>query len=165
MEIKKVRFAYRKVINQKTDSLFEKYIFTTTQQAYLKCEPQFNSERKPLSFVDLLRLNPKAAELHTLLSHSVVEMMNQLQNNIYYIPDVLGRSHLKFEAYNLDIVNANIADSSKHAIGITFITPIVTLVYMDLNKYVISYNNPIDNQCQTLTFRNSEDLSIIFASW
>lgn len=161
--MKKIRFAYRIVIDSSAQSLVEKYIFEDTYKEYLLQHQLFNSKENPKkTFRELLHENPKADQLHFLLSSAANGYIEQLNGLVYKVPDYLGKDYLPFSNFRLDIINTDITDISKHKIGITFYSP--PLLWLDTinNCFLVSLQIDNKNKYDTLQFEFQKNLSICY---
>ncbi|REG92274.1 hypothetical protein [Flavobacterium aquicola] len=159
----KIRLAYRIIIDSKFTSLWDQYVWEDTYKEYLMQHQQFNSKENPKNtFRELLSENEKASQVHYLVGIAANGYVTQLKGNLYRITDVLGNNYFPFSNYQLDIINTDITDQSKHKIGITFYSPLLTLVDIIENNYLVSKN--CDDTCgfETLMFPVQSCLSICY---
>jgi hypothetical protein len=123
----------------------------------------FNSKENPKNtFRELLSENEKAAQLHYLTGIAANGYVAQLKGNFHRITDVLGNHYFPFTNYQLDIINTDILDASKHKIGITFFSPLLTFIGIIENNYVVSKTTENTNSFETLMFPVQPHLSICY---
>lgn len=163
MEISKIKLAYRVVIDSSSTFLWDKYVFEDTFKEYKMQSQQFNSDENPKNtFRELLAENEKAAQLHFLTGIAASGYVAQLKGNFHRISDVLGNNYFPFINYQLDILNTDITDISKHKIGITFYSPLLTYFGVVEGNYLISKNIEKGNEYETIMFPVQKNLSICY---
>jgi hypothetical protein len=159
----KIRLAYRLVIDSKSHFVWDRYVFEDTFKEYLMQNQTFNSKKNPKNtFRELLSENEKAVQLHYLTGIAANGYVAQLKGNFHRITDVLGNNYFPFTNYQLDIINTDILDASKHKIGITFFSPILTFIGIIENNYVVSKTTENTNSFETLMFPVQAHLSICY---
>ncbi|MEN2401750.1 hypothetical protein GKZ90_0018320 [Flavobacterium sp. MC2016-06] len=159
----RIRLAYRIVIDNTSIITWDKYVWEDTFKEYLMQNQQFNSKENPKNtFRELLAENEKASQLHYLVGIVASGYVAQLKGNFHRVKDVLGNNYLPFTNYQLDIVNSDITDELKHKIGITFYSPLLTLMDIIEGCYLISKNCEDSNGLETLMFPVQPQLSICY---
>lgn len=163
MKISKIRLAYRILIDSSSTIIWDKYVFEDTFKEYKMQSQQFNSVENPKNtFRELLSENEKAAQLHFLTGSAADGYVQQLKGNFYRVPDVLGNQYFPFINYQLDIVNSDITDHSKHKIGITFYSPLLSYFGIIEGNYIVSKNTENRNEYETIMFPVQPHLSICY---
>lgn len=161
-----VRFAFRIVINQHSRTDWEKYIWESTYQEFLMQSQLFNEKAAPLfTFKEILSKNEKAEQLHFLVSMAAHPYILQWKGKIYHLGDNLGNNFMPFSQYKMDIIDSNIKDKNAHEIGITFFTPLMSLIDIWEGYYLISLDENLDTLSegvQTLMFKLQARLSVTF---
>ncbi|GGA69052.1 hypothetical protein GCM10008015_07260 [Flavobacterium palustre] len=158
----KIRLAYRLVIDNSSTFVWDKYVFEDTYQEYLLQHQQFNSKENPQNtFRELLSENEKAVQLHYLVGISADNYVQQLKGNLYRITDILGNNYFPFTNYRFDIINTDITDISKHKIGITFYSPLLTYLGMIDNHFLLSKNTEESNEFETFMIAQA-NLSVCY---
>jgi len=159
----KIRLAYRIVIDSSSSFMWDKYVWEDTFKEYLMQSQQFNSKENPkTTFRELLTENEKASQLHYLIGIAANSYVEQLKGNFHRVTDVLGNNYFPFTNYQLDIINTDITDPSKHKIGITFYSPLLTLIDIIESNYLVSKNSTPLNGLETLMFPVQPHLSICY---
>lgn len=159
----KIRFAYRITIDNNSSYNWDKFVFEDTYKEYLMQQQLFNSKENPkTTFRELLAENPKASQLHFLVGMAANGYVEQLKGSFHRVPDALGNHFLPFTNYQLDIVNTDINDSSKHKIGITFFSPLLLLLDTINNHYLVTSETEKENGFQTLMFAVQPGLTICY---
>lgn len=163
MKTTKIRLAYRIVIDTNAMFLWDKYVFEDTYNEYLMQNQLFNSKENPKNtFRELLSENEKANQLHFLVGTAAAGYVEQLKGNFHRVTDVLGNSFLPFLNYQLDIINTDITDRTKHKIGITFFSPLLILVDIINSCYLVSTQIANENNFETIMFPMQKNLSICY---
>ncbi|HEY1196597.1 hypothetical protein [Flavobacterium sp.] len=163
MKITKIKLAYRIVIDKSSAFLWDKYVFEDTFKEYQMQSQQFNSEaNKKNTFRELISENEKAAQLHFLTGIAASGYVEQLKGNFHRVTDVLGNNYFPFINYQLDIINTDVTDSSKHKIGITFYSPLLNYFGIIEGNYLVSKNTESKNEYETLMFPVQDNLSICY---
>lgn len=163
MKITKIKLAYRIVIDHSSAFLWDKYVFEDTFKEYQMQSQQFNSSTNPKNtFRELLSENEKANQLHFLTGIAANGYVEQLKGNFHRVTDVLGNHYFPFINYQLDIVNTDITDISKHKIGITFYSPLLTYFGSIEGNYLVSKNSEGSKEYETIMFPVQQNLSICY---
>jgi hypothetical protein len=163
MQISKIKLAYRVIIDSSSTIIWDKYVFEDTFKEYQMQSQQFNSADNPKNtFRELLSENEKAAQLHFLVGIAADGYVKQLKGNFHRVSDVLGNQYFPFINYQLDIVNTDITDQSKHKIGITFYSPLLTYFGIIEGNYVVSKNTENTNEYETIMFLVQPHLSVCY---
>lgn len=159
----KIRLSYRIIVDNNSKFTWDKYVFEDTYKEYLMQHQLFNSKENPKStFRELLNENEKANQLHFLVGMAAGGYVEQLKGNFHRVTDALGSSFFPFTNFQLDIINTDITDSSKHKIGITFYSPLLVLLDTINNHYLVSTEVEKENGFQTLMFAMLPNLSICY---
>lgn len=155
--------AYRIVIDHSSSLLWDRYVFEDTYREYLMQQQLYNSkENQKRTFRELLAENDKAEKLHYLVGIAANSYVRQLKGQLHRVPDVLGSQFFPFTNYQLDIVNTDIMDVTKHKIGITFYSPLLRLVDTVNNSYLVSKDTENESGIETLTFAFQPNLAICY---
>lgn len=163
MKIKKIKLAYRIIIDNSSTFLWDKYVFEDTFKEYQMQSQQFNSETNPKNtFRELLAENEKAEKLHFLIGMAAGGYVEQLKGNFHRVSDVLGNNYFPFINYKLDILNTDISDISKHRIGITFYSPLLNYFGIIEGNYLISQNTDDVKEYETIMFPVQKGLAICY---
>jgi len=163
MSTTKIRLAYRIVIDSKSTMVWDKYVFEDTFKEYKMQQQLFNARENPIAtFRELLSENPKAEQLHYLTGIAASPYVDQLKGNLYRVTDVLGNNYLPFSGYKLDIINTDVNNIGKHKIGLTFFSPVLVLVDLLDNHYLVSKNVDNLDEFETLMFTFQSNLAICY---
>jgi hypothetical protein len=86
----KIKLAFRIVIDQNSEIVWDKYIFEDTYFEYKIQHQVFDDKENPVkNYWELLRKNPHAERIPFLLSSAVVNYVAQLNGEVKSLPDVL----------------------------------------------------------------------------
>ncbi|MFB9109656.1 hypothetical protein [Flavobacterium gyeonganense] len=163
MKISKIRLAYRVIIDSSSTIIWDKYVFEDTFKEYKMQSQQFNSPENPKNtFRELLTENEKASQLHFLVGIAADGYVEQLKGSFHRVSDVLGNQYFPFVNYQLDIVNSDFTDLSKHKIGITFYSPLLSYFGILEGNYIVSKNTENRNEYETIMFPVQPHLSICY---
>lgn len=159
----KVRLAYRLVIDSTAIFTWDKYVFEDTFKEYLMQNQQFNTKENPKNtFRELLSENEKAVQLHYLVGIAANSYVAQLKGHFHRVADVLGNNYFPFVNYQLDIVNTDINDISKHKIGITFYSPLLIYLGIIEGNYLVSKTIDDADGLETIMFPVQANLAICY---
>lgn len=163
MQNAKIRLAYRMVIDSSSALLWDQYVFEDTYREYLMQHQLYNAKahEKP-TFRELLAENEKAEKLHYLVGMAAHSYVEQLKGQLHRVPDKLGKHFFEFEHYQLDIVNTDIRDKGKHKIGLTFYSPLLRLIDLVDNSYLVSQNIENESGAATIMFAFQPNLAICY---
>lgn len=161
--MKKIRLAYRWVIEASAVTTWDRYVFETTYKEYQLQHQLFNTQENPcITFRELLALNEKAAQLHFLVGAAAEGYVAQLKGKLPHVTDELGKHCFPFTGYELDIINTNISDRNQHKIGMTFYSPLVQLLDIVNQSYWISLDTEKDHHLETFLFPFRKGLTICY---
>lgn len=163
MKQAEIKLGFRIILTKDSQSRWEKFVWDSTYQEFLMQSQLFNDKENPSeSFKQLLSKNTKAEQLHFLVSMAAHPYLLQWKGLTYPMPDVLGNRFLPFENYRLDIIDSSIQDKSLHEIGITFYSPLLTLLDIVDGHYLLSQQGNIADGVETMMFKMQPRLSIVF---
>lgn len=161
--MKKVKLAFRIVIDQSSEMVWDRYIFEDTYFEYKIQHQVFDDKENPVkSYWELLQNNPNAKQIPFLLSSAVSNYVTQLGGVIRSLPDVLGNTFFPVDGFKLDLVSSHLEDASKHKVGLTFFTPELLLIDIIDNKYLLSNETDRENGFETFMFPFHPQIAIAF---
>ncbi len=161
--MKKIKLAFRIVIDQNSEMIWDRYVFDDTYFEYKIQHQVFDDKENPVkNYWELLQKNPNAERISFLLSAATDNYVAQLNGIIKSLPDVLGSTFFEFENYKLDLVSSHLEDPSKHKIGLTFYTPKLILLDIIDGKYLLSKEAEKENAWETFMFAFHPQVSISF---
>ena len=157
----KIKLVYRQVIDEASESGFEKAIFQASYQEFLLKSQTYNMDGKFKTFTKLKVNDGRANSLHYKLGFSVVHFIAQLNNKIPQIKDNMGNK-LLFETARFELIESHTEDISLHKVAINYETGFFTLIEL-MGEYMLlgPGNLPEDGHFETFVLRMQPDLSII----
>lgn len=159
----KIKLAFRIVIDQSSEMIWDKYIFEDTYFEYKIQHQVFDERENPVkNYWELLAKNHNADKIPFLLSSAVTNYVSQLNGEIRSLPDVLGNTYFPVENFKLDVISSNTEDPSKHKIGLTFYTPELLLIDIIDNKYLLSKDTEREDVFETFMFAFHPQVSISY---
>ena len=158
-----IRLAFRILINKESQSRWEKFVWDSTYQEFLMQSQLFtDTENQWVTFKQLFSKNEKAEKLHFLVSMAAHPYLLQWKGLTYPMPDVLGNNYLPFQNYQLDIIDSSNKDKNAHEIGITFYSPLLTLIDIIEGHYLVTTSEKIEEGAETMMFKIQPRLSIVY---
>lgn len=159
----KIKLAFRIVIDEKSEMIWDKYVFEDTYLEYKIQHQVYNSKDNPVNnYWELLAQNKNAEKISFILSSAVNNYVAQLNGEIKSLPDVLGNTFFPIGEFKVDLISSNVEDSSKHKLGITFFTPELLLLDIIDNKYLLSKQTGKENAWETFMLAFHPQVSIAF---
>lgn len=117
-----ITLCYRKIIDINAARPWEKLVFEDSYREFTMQAQYFNQENKYRTFGELLHFAPGAERLHFLVSGAVRGYVQQLNNVVPDVANTIGRLFLKFDKFQFEIINSDLADKNKHQVAISFYT-------------------------------------------
>lgn len=156
----KIRLIYRQVIDESSQSGFEKAIFHASYQEFLLKSQAYNPEAKLKTFSKMKANDGRANSLHYKLSFAVLHFIAQLNNKIPLLKDNLGNK-VSFETARFELTESHIDDISLHKVAINYEVAVLNLVELFGEYMLLSHNDRIDGEpLETFVLRMQPDLSI-----
>ncbi|MGQ2982340.1 hypothetical protein [Flavobacterium sp.] len=153
----------RTVIDSNSQNPWDRYIFEDSYREYLMQQQLYNDKDNPKNtFRELLAENPKAEKLHFLTGMAAEHYVSQRKGSFYRVTDVLGSTFFPFTGYKLDIINTDITDISRHKVGITLFSPLLSYVGIVNNCYLVSLNTDEGGGYETVMFPVQLQLAICY---
>lgn len=163
MQNENIRLAYRYVIDAQASALWDQYVFEDTYREYRMQQQLYNDAANPkATFRELLAENDKAEKLHYLTGIAAHSYVQQLKGKLPRVPDVLGKNFFPFTNYEFDLINSDVQDSARHKFGLTFYSPLLRLLDVVGNCYLVSLQTDERTQHETLMFPLQNRLSICY---
>ncbi|MFS4472367.1 hypothetical protein [Chryseobacterium sp. T20] len=148
--MKKIKLAFRIVIDQSSEMIWDRYVFDDTYFEYKIQHQVFDEKENPVkNYWELLQKNPNAKQIPFLLSGAASNYVAQLGGVVRSLPDVLGNTFFPFENFKLDLISSHLEDPSKHKIGLTFFSPELLLIDIIDGKYLLSNETDLENGWET----------------
>ena len=150
MERHTITLCYRKIIDAKSPTPWEKLVFEDTYLEFKMQAQLYNTEKKYTTFSELLQYVPHAEKLHFLVSAAAVNYIKQLHDRIPDVTNTLGKTFLSFQHFQFEIIQSHISNKAMHAIAINFYSnPLIW--YSTIGDNLLLSENKTDDADQTLT--------------
>lgn len=163
MQYPKIRLAYRVIIDNAAATAWERYIFEDSHKEYLMQQQLFNNKEQPANtFRELLAENPKAEQLHFLTGIAANSYVQQLKGLLYLVPDALGNNLFPFEGFRFDIINTDITDITRHKVGLTFFSPLLTYLGTINDYFLVSKDTSVKAGYDTVMYPLQPQLAICY---
>jgi hypothetical protein len=158
----KIKLVYKQVIDESSESGFEKAIFKATYEEFLMKSQAYNPDGKFKTFNKLRAHDGRANSLHYKLSFAAGHFIEQLNNKIPLIKDNLGNK-LSFETARFELIESHTEDISLHKLAINYETAEMTLLELFGEYMLLTQENPEEKEDTINTFilRMQQDLSIV----
>jgi len=157
----KIKLVYRQVIDESSESAFEKAIFKASYQEFLLKSQAYNMDGRIKTFSKLKENDGRANSLHYKLSFSVLHFIAQLNNKIPVIKDNLGNK-LTFETARFELIESHTEDISLHKVAIHYETPHFMLIDFMGEYLLLTADDHGENKAaDTFVVRMQPDLSIL----
>lgn len=154
-----IKIAYQKLIDSNSNNIWDKCVFEDTYKEYYMQAQQFDQGKQYPNFKDLLANNPKADQMHYLVSTAAIAYIRQLND---YIPELLNewkKSCIPFKNFRFEIIESHIEDKNQHKVVIYFYSEILTWIDTIDNKLLLSQGNQSENLKQGIAIE-TEMLSL-----
>lgn len=125
-----ITFCYRKIIDQTATKQWDRMVFEDSYLEFRLQAQNYSIGTNYTSYADLLHHVPNADRLTGRITPAVTGYIQQLNGIMPDMLNNLGRRFLKFDRYQLEIVNSDIADKAAHKIAINFYS--VPMVWHDM---------------------------------
>src|ERR1700754_3800829 len=105
----KIKLVYRQVIDEASESGFEKAIWQASYQEFLLKSQTYNAEGKFKTFSKMKANDGRANSLHYKLSFAVLHYIGQLENKMPLIRDNIG-GKVAFGEARFELIESHIED-------------------------------------------------------
>ncbi|MFB9842058.1 hypothetical protein [Mucilaginibacter ginsenosidivorans] len=157
----KIRLVYRQIMDESSQTAFEKAILQASYQEFLLKSQAYNPGGKFKTFSKMKTNDGRANSLHYKLDFSVGHFIAQLDHKMPLVKDNLGNK-LLFETARFELIESHIEDISLHKVAINFETAELSLVELFGEYMLLTYDDPANvGQLQTFVLRMQPDLSIV----
>lgn len=157
----KIRLVYRQVMDETSQSAFEKAILQASYQEFLLKSQAYNRDGLFKTFSKMKANDGRANSLHYKLDFSVGHFIAQLNNKIPLLKDNLGNK-MSFEVARFELIESHTEDISLHKVAINYETAKLSLVEV-FGEYILLAADTSENgdPIQTFVLRMQPDLSIV----
>lgn len=155
----KIKLVYKQVIDETSQSGFEKAIFHASYQEFLLKSQAYNRDGKLKTFSKIKANDGRTNSLHYKLSFAVGHFIAQLENKIPVIKDNLGNK-IAFDVAAFELIESHTEDISLHKVAINYHTGALNLVEA-FGEYLLLTKDETENEAvETFVIKLQPDLSI-----
>lgn len=115
-----IRLQYRKRIDARTVSSWDKWLWEDTHKEYKLQVQNFDPRGKYPIFTELLRQEPKAEKMHFLVSAAARGYLQQLNGIIPDIRNTVGNTLLPFYQFKFEILQSHAQNIQEHQVVVDF---------------------------------------------
>ena len=156
----KIKLVYKQVIDERSESGFEKAIFHASYQEFLLKSQAYNIDRRFKTFSEMKVNDGRANSLHYKLSFSVLHFIEKLNNKMPVIKDNLGNK-LSFETPWFELIESHTDEISFHQVAVHYQTAPLTLVEFMGEYLLLSADNKAENEpVDTFVVKMQPNLSV-----
>ena len=119
----KIKLVYRQVMDESSESGFEKAVLQASYQEFLLKSQTYNPEGKFKTFSRMKANDGRANSLHYKLSFAVLHFIAQLNNKMPLVKDNIGNK-LAFETARFELIESHTDDISLHKVAINYETTV-----------------------------------------
>lgn len=123
-----IQLCYRKLIDASSTGTWEKYVFDDTHREFYMQAQQFDQAGSCATFHEILKQNPKADQMHYLVSTAAIGYIRQLQEKIPGVLNVFGSPCVAFRNFRFEIVQSHIRNKALHRVAIYFYSDALTWI-------------------------------------
>lgn len=120
METKIITVCYRKIFDTNSVKEWEKRLFEDSYKEFKMQAQFFNQQKTYETFAQLMHHVSGAEKLHFLVSAAVVNYIKQLNNKIPDVLNNIGKSFLRFNQFNFEIINSHVQNKLLHSVAVSF---------------------------------------------
>lgn len=117
-----ITISYRKVIDSTAEKAWDKMVFDDSYLEFKMQAQNYTQGTQITSYAELTRTNTNANKMAGMITPAITGYIQQLGD---VLPDILnnsGRRFLRFNRFQLEIINSDINDKAKHQIAVNFFT-------------------------------------------
>jgi hypothetical protein len=148
-----ITLCYRKIIDLNSVKPWEKMVFEDSYMEFKMQAQNFTQGTAFTSYAELVNNVPDSRQLTVMITPAITGYVQQLNGITPDILNNIGRRFLRFDKFQLEIINSNINDISKHQVAINFYS--VPLVWIDtIANYLLvtdQLNDPETEESEILT--------------
>lgn len=122
MSTRIITLCYRKIIDANSAKQWDKLVFEASYLEFKMQAQNYSIGTSFTTYAELLRHVPNAQQLAGMVTPSVTGYVQQLAGIVPEILNNVGKRFLKFNKFQLEIINSDINDKAKHQLAINFYT-------------------------------------------
>jgi hypothetical protein len=127
-----IRLCYSKIIDASSAGVWDKYVFEDTYKEFFMQSQYFNQQQKFLTFREILENDPKADELHYLVSTAAIGYLRQLNERI------------PVKNFRFEILQSHVKDQSQHRVAIHFYSEVMTWIDTIGNQLLLATGDQLE---------------------
>lgn len=141
---------YRKIIGLTADKHWDKLVFDASYMEFKIQAQNFSINTPYTGYSELLNNIPNAARLPGLVSPAITGYIKQLGGMFPDILNNVGKRFVKFSRFQLEIINSDISDKTKHQVAVNFFSdPLIW--HETLGEYLLVAAQQAAVNCEQLT--------------
>ncbi|HEY9046828.1 MAG TPA: hypothetical protein VIN08_13085 [Ohtaekwangia sp.] len=161
-----IRLCYTKIIDAASTGVWEKYVFEDTYREFFMQAQFYNQQQQYTTFREILESNPKADQLHYLVSTAAMGYLRQLNGRIPDVANVSGKLCLPFRNFKFEILHSHVKEKDQHKVAIHFYSEVLTWIDM-VNGLILfaegdqrdAYSRNVMMETDMLSLRNNLRIS------
>jgi hypothetical protein len=139
-----IRLCYSKTIDASASGAWEKYVFDDTYREFFMQAQYYNQQQKFSTFREILENDPKADQLHALVSTAAIGYLRQLNERIPDVTNASGKVFIPFKNFRFEIIQSHVKDKYQHKIAIHFYSEVLTWVDTVQNMFLLAIGDQHD---------------------
>lgn len=135
-----IKLSYRKIIDSQSTKAWDKAVWESTYLEFFMQAQQFDQSGQSLTFQEILDNNPRADQMHYLVSTAAMSYLKGLK----FIPDIInteGVECLTFQNFKFEIIQSHTRQKELHQIAITFYSDALTWIDTVHNHFLVTYGD------------------------
>jgi hypothetical protein len=135
-----IQLCYYKIIDTGSWTAWDKSVFENTYREFYMQAQQFDQKGLYSTFQEILDDNPKAEQMHYLVSTAATNYIRDLK----FIPEIAnnsGKLCLKFQNFKFEILQSHISKKDLHRVAISFYSDSLTWIDTIGNQLLIAYGD------------------------
>lgn len=139
-----IRLCYSKVIDASASGAWEKYVFDDTYREFFMQAQYYNQQQKFSTFREILENDPKADQLHALVSTAAIGYLRQLNERVPDVTNASGKVFIPFKNFRFEIIQSHVKDKYQHKIAIHFYSEVLTWIDTVQNMFLLAIGDQHD---------------------
>ncbi|NCD68418.1 hypothetical protein [Mucilaginibacter agri] len=115
-----ITLCYRKIIDGSCTKPWDKLVFEASYMEFKMQAQNFSAGTSYNSYAQLLASVPNVNRLAGLVTPAITGYVSQLNNVMPDLLNNIGKRFIKFNDFQLEIINSDINDKAKHQIAVNF---------------------------------------------
>ncbi|MBA4053265.1 MAG: hypothetical protein C0490_00995 [Marivirga sp.] len=141
-----IQLCGRKIIDAKSASVWDKYVFDDTYREFCLQAQQFDQQKKYTTFQEILKNEPKADQMHYLVSTAAIGYIRQLNGKMPDVVSVFSKPCVPFKNFRFEIVQSHIEDKALHKVVIYFYgEPLIWIDTINGNQLLFAMGDQLES--------------------